>query len=71
MTKGYPTLTTLQRSQEALMNSERHTQTIYEVFRDGKPKYQLIWTNNTKRFLIDGKIVSEKTWTKTLKKDKP
>ena len=53
------------------MNSELHTQTIYEVFRDGKPKYQLIWTNNTKRFLIDGKIVSEKTWTKTLKKDKP
>jgi hypothetical protein len=70
MTRGYPTLTTLQRSLEALMNSERDTQTIYEVFRDGKPKYQLIWTNNTKRFLIDGKIVSEQTWTNKLKKDK-
>jgi hypothetical protein len=52
------------------MNSERDTQTIYEVFRDGKPKYQLLWTNKTKRFLIDGKIVSEKTWTNQLKKDK-
>jgi len=52
------------------MDSERDTQTIYEVFRDGKPKYQLIWTNNTKRFLIDGKIVSEQTWTNKLKKDK-
>jgi hypothetical protein len=61
---------TLQRSLEALMNSERDTQTVYEVFRNGKPKYQLFWTNHTKRFLIDGKIVSEKTWTNQLKKDK-
>lgn len=52
------------------MNSERDTQTIYEVFRDGQPKYQLIWSNNTKQFLIHGKEVDEKTWEEEIKKDK-
>jgi hypothetical protein len=46
------------------------TTTHYEIFRNGIPKYQLIWSNNTKRFLIDGKEVDEQTWDEEIKKDK-
>ena len=67
--KGYPTPMTLQLNLETLMNSEKQTETIYEVYRNGKPKYQLLWTNHTKRFLIDGQLVDEETWTKQLKGD--
>lgn len=52
------------------MNSERDTKTIYEVFRDGKPKYKLIWSNNLKQFFIYSKEVNEHTWNEEIKKDK-
>jgi len=45
-------------------------ETTLEIFRDGKVKYQLIWTNNSKQFLIDGKIVTEVEWDAAIKKDK-
>jgi|14BtaG_2_1085337.scaffolds.fasta_scaffold08242_13 hypothetical protein len=61
----------LQRVREALTKPERHDETRYEIFRDCKPKYQLIWTNHSKKFLIDNELVSEETWTKALKGDKP
>lgn len=48
----------------------RDTTTHYEIFRNGVPKYQLIWTNNTKQFFINGKEVDEKTWDEEIKKDK-
>lgn len=44
--------------------------TYYEIFRDGKLKYQMIWTNNSKEFFIDGKIVTEVEWDLALKEDK-
>lgn len=52
------------------MNSERDTQTIYEVFRDGRPKYRLLWTNDTKHFFINDEEVSEEAWTESIEKDK-
>jgi len=45
-------------------------ETTLEIFRGGKVKYQLIWTNNSKQFLIDGKIVTEVEWDTALKEDK-
>lgn len=45
-------------------------ETTLEIFRGGKVKYQLIWTNNSKQFLIDGKIVTEAEWDAAIKKDK-
>jgi len=45
-------------------------ETTLEIFRGGKVKYQLIWTNNSKQFLIDGKIVTEVEWDTAIKKDK-
>ena len=59
----------LQRARDALMKN-RDTTTHYEIFRNGIPKYQLIWSNNTKQFLINGKEVDEKTWDEEIKKDK-
>ena len=52
------------------MNAESDVQTQMEVYRQGRPKYQLIWTNHTKRFLIDDKEVDEVTWTKAIEEDK-
>ena len=52
------------------MNSERDTETVYEVFRDGRPKYRLLWTNNIKHFFINDEEVSEEVWTETIEKDK-
>lgn len=45
-------------------------ETVYEIFRQGKLKYQLIWTNSTKQFFIDGKLVTEAEWDLALKEDK-
>ena len=45
-------------------------ETVFEIFREGKLKYQLIWTNDTKQFFIDGKLVTEVEWDLSLKKDK-
>ena len=45
-------------------------ETTYEIFRNGKPKYQLVWSNHSKKFLIDGKVVTEADWDAALKKDK-
>jgi hypothetical protein len=44
--------------------------TVYEIFREGKLKYQLVWTNNSKEFFIDGELVTEVEWDEALKKDK-
>lgn len=44
--------------------------TVYEIFREGKLKYQLVWTNNIKQFFIDGALVTEVEWDEALKKDK-
>lgn len=44
--------------------------TYYEIFRDGKLKYQMVWTNNIKEFFIDGELVTEVEWDEALKKDK-
>ncbi len=52
------------------MTSERDTKAVYEIFRDDRPKYQMIWTNHTKRFYISGKEVTEDVWTTAVQKDK-
>lgn len=44
--------------------------TVYEIFREGKLKYQLVWTNKSKEFFIDGELVTEVEWDEALKKDK-
>ena len=44
--------------------------TYYEIFKDGKLKYQMVWTNNIKEFFIDGKVVTEVEWDAAIKKDK-
>ena len=49
---------------------DKDIRTFYEIFREGKPKYQLVWTNHSKKFLIDGKQVSETEWDAAIKKDK-
>jgi len=61
---------TLQHNLEALMISDKDTQAVYEIFRDGKPKYQMIWTNFTKRFYISGEEVTEDVWLTSVGKDK-
>lgn len=45
-------------------------ETVYEIFRNGKSKYQLVWTNDSKKFMIEGKIVTEAEWDAAIKKDK-
>lgn len=45
-------------------------ETTLEIFRGGKVKYQLIWTNNNKQFLIDGKLVTEVEWNAAIEEDK-
>lgn len=47
-----------------------HFETVYEIFRNGKSKYQMIWTNDSKKFMIEGKIVTEAEWDAAIKKDK-
>lgn len=44
--------------------------TYYEVFRNGKMKYQAVWTNHEKRYYIDGEEVTEEVFDSELKKDK-
>jgi len=45
-------------------------ETAYEIFRDGKVKFKMVWTNSTKQFFIDGKLVTEAEWDLALKEDK-
>jgi hypothetical protein len=45
------------------MNSE------YTRFDDGRPKFRLMWTNNTKHFYIDDKEVTEEVWIEAVKDD--
>lgn len=44
--------------------------TAYEVFRNGKMKYQAVWTNHEKHYYIDGEEVTEEVFDSELKKDK-
>lgn len=44
--------------------TETNHEALYEVLSDGRPKYQMMWTNHTKQFFIDGKEVEEAYWVK-------
>lgn len=46
------------------------TKTYYEVFHNGRMKYQAVWTNHEKHYYIDGEEVTEEVFDSELKKDK-
>tara|TARA_R110000822_G_C15007101_1_gene461490 strand:+ start:69 stop:215 length:147 start_codon:yes stop_codon:yes gene_type:complete len=43
---------------------------MYELLSDGQPKYQMIWTNHTKKFFIADKEVDEDTWLKQIQNER-
>jgi hypothetical protein len=48
---------------------EEYLDAQYEKFVDGRPKFRLMWTNNTKHFYIDDKEVTEDFWVEAVKED--
>mgnify|MGYP003649302672 CR=1 FL=1 len=48
---------------------EEYLDAKYEKFVDGRPKFRLTWTNNTKHFYIDDKEVTEDFWVEAVKED--
>jgi hypothetical protein len=52
------------------MKTQTRTETMYELLSDGQPKYQMIWTNHTKKFFIADKEVDEDTWLKQIQNER-
>lgn len=45
--------------------------TIFEIFRDGLPKYKVISSSKAEQYFIDGELVTQVEWMLALEKDKP
>ena len=45
--------------------------TIFEIFRDGLPKYKVISSSKAEQYFIDGELVTQVEWVLALEKDKP
>lgn len=45
--------------------------TVFEIFRDGLPKYKVISNSKAEQYFIDGELVTQVEWVLALEKDKP
>jgi hypothetical protein len=45
--------------------------TVFEIFRDGLPKYKVISSSKAEQYFIDGELVTQVEWMLALEKDKP
>jgi len=51
--------------------SDDDDKTIFEIFRDGLPKYKVISSSKAEQYFIDGELVTQVEWVLALEKDKP
>lgn len=45
-------------------------ETIFEIFRDGLPKYKVVSSSKAEQYFIDGELVTQVEWMLALEKDK-
>jgi len=45
-------------------------ETIFEIFRDGLPKYKVVSSSKAEQYFIDGELVTQVEWALALEKDK-